>query len=168
MKPTISMIVAMSENRVIGHDGGIPWKIPGEQKRFKEITMGHPMIMGRKTYESIGRPLPGRTNIVVTHDVTRVNAWQNEHKQYAQEIVPSLKDAIDKAMKSPGSDEMFIIGGGQLFEEGLKDTDRIYLTIIHKDMDGDVFFPEYRDFKEVSREEHEFDGLHYSYILLER
>ena len=128
----ISLIVAMASNRVIGHQGDIPWKIPGEQKMFKEITLGHVVIMGRKTYESLACPLPGRTNIVVT----RQTDYQAPDCIIAQNL--------DEAIKScpPDECEAFIIGGGQLYQETISMADRIYLTVIPREIPGDTFFPE--------------------------
>ncbi len=135
----ISLIVAMASNRVIGDKGDIPWKIPGEQKMFKEITMGHTMIMGRKTYETIGRPLPGRTNIVVTR--------QPDYQAPGCVVVNNLKRAI--ASCSPDESEAFIIGGGQIYQETISDADRIYLTVLLREVSGDTYFPEFseNDFK---------------------
>ena len=128
----ISLIVAMASNRVIGHQGDIPWKIPGEQKMFKEITLGHVVIMGRKTYESLSSPLPGRTNIVVT----RQTDYQAPGCIIAQDL--------NRAFKSIPTDESeaFIIGGGQLYHEAISLAGRIYLTVIPRDIPGDTFFPE--------------------------
>ncbi len=156
----ISLIVAMASNRVIGHQGDIPWKIPGEQKMFKEITLGHVVIMGRKTYESLaGPPLPGRTNIVVTR--------QTDFQATGCIIAPDL----DGAIKSCPTDESeaFIIGGGQLYHEALSLTDRIYLTVIPREIPGDTFFPEIpeADF-EITKSEF-FDGVEpYHFYIYER
>jgi dihydrofolate reductase len=127
----ISLIVAMASNRVIGHQGDIPWKIPGEQKMFKEITLGHVVIMGRKTYESLACPLPGRTNIVVTR----------RHDYQAPGCI--IAQDLDGAIKScpPDECEAFIIGGGQLYHETISVADRIYLTVIPREIPGDTFFP---------------------------
>ena len=137
----ISLIVAMASNRVIGNQGEIPWKIPGEQKMFKEITMGHTMIMGRKTYEAIGRALPGRTNIVVTR--------QTAYQAPGCEVVHDLKSALESC--PPDEGEVFIIGGGQIYEETIAAADRIYLTVLPRDVPGDTYFPEFSesDFKVI-------------------
>ena len=129
----ISLIVAMSSNRVIGNRGQIPWKIPGEQKMFKEITMGHSMIMGRKTYEAIGRALPGRTNIVVTR--------QAEYQAPGCKVVHDLKAAFEAC--PPAEDEAFIIGGGQIYDETMAIADRIYLTVLPREVAGDTYFSEF-------------------------
>ena len=131
----ISLIVAMASNRVIGNKGGIPWKIPGEQKMFKKITMGHTMIMGRKTYESLGRPLPGRINIVVTR--------QTDYQAPGCTVVHDLDSAIDAC--AAAESEAFIIGGGQLYHETISTADRIYLTLIPKEIRGDTYFPEFSE-----------------------
>ena len=128
----ISLIAAMASNRVIGHRGEIPWKIPGEQKLFKEITLGHATIMGRKTYESLSQPLPGRTNIVVTS--------QRDFEAPGCIVVNDLASALNAC--PDGEDEAFVIGGSQLYHEALPMADRIYLTVIPKEVPGDAYFPE--------------------------
>ena len=131
----ISHIVAMASNRVIGNRGEIPWKIPGEQKMFKEITMGHTIVMGRKTYEAIGRPLPGRTNIVVTR--------QADYQAPGCKVVHDIKIALESC--PPDESEVFIIGGGQIYEETISIADRIYLTVLPKEVSGDTYFPEFSE-----------------------
>ncbi len=127
----ISLIVAMSSNRVIGDRGDIPWKIPGEQKMFKEITLGHAVIMGRKTFESLFRPLPGRTNIVITR--------QTDYEAPGCIVAKDLDEAIKST--ATNESEAFIIGGGQLYHESIPMADRIYLTLIPREIPGDTFFP---------------------------
>jgi dihydrofolate reductase len=129
----ISQIVAMASNRVIGNKGEIPWKIPGEQKMFKDITMGHVMIMGRKTYESIGRALPGRTSIVVTR--------QPDYAAPDCIVVSDLESAFEAC--APDESEAFIIGGTQIFRETMSITDRIYLTVLPREVPGDTYFPDF-------------------------
>jgi dihydrofolate reductase len=160
MEPKISLIVAMADNRVIGKQNDIPWNIPGEQKRFKEITTGHPIIMGRKTYESIGRVLPNRPNIIITRD--------ENFKVDGATVCHNLDEALVKA-RELDQDEIFVIGGGQIYQEAMPIAHRLYLTRIHKQIDGEVFFPDYSKFtKVVSTEEHEMeDGTKYSYSVLE-
>ena len=131
----ISLIVAMASNRVIGDKGEIPWRIPGEQKMFKEITMGHTMIMGRKTYEAIGRALPGRTNIVITR--------QTDYKAPDCMVVHDLEGAL--ALCPSDEEEVFIIGGGQIYQETISSADRIYLTVLQREVPGDTYFPEFSD-----------------------
>jgi len=128
----ISLIAAMASNRVIGRRGEIPWKIPGEQKMFKEITLGHTVIMGRKTYESLGQPLPGRTNIVITRQA---------HYQAPDCIIAHDLDSALAAC-SAGENEAFICGGGQLYHQALPIADRIYLTVLPREIAGDTCFPE--------------------------
>ena len=128
----ISIIVAVAENGVIGHEDGLPWRLSSDLKRFKATTMGHPMIMGRNTYESIGRPLPGRTSIVVTRDPT-----------YAAEgclVANSVDDAIRLAGES-GLPEVFIIGGRQIYSLTLDQVQRLYWTSVCASPAGDTYFP---------------------------
>ena len=159
----ISAIAAIGEHRELGRNNQLLWRIPGELARFKEITMGHPMIMGRKTFESIGRVLPGRANIIITRD----SAYQIE----GAIVVPSIEKAIEVAKKQPGGDsEIFVIGGGQIFKETLSLTDRLYLTIVHKSYpDADVYYPEYPEFTQVvSQEEKEGPEFSYTFLTLDR
>ena len=155
----MSAIVAMASNRVIGNRGGIPWKIPGEQKMFKEITLGHTVIMGRKTYESIGRPLPGRTNIVITR--------QSDYQAEGCTVVHDL----DSAFRScpPGESEAFICGGGQLYREAMPATDRIYLTVLPREVDGDTYFPEISDTEFKMTKSELIDGVEpYNFYVYDR
>jgi dihydrofolate reductase len=126
----ISIIAAMTENRVIGLNGAIPWDISDDRQRFRELTMGHPIIMGRKTFESIGRPLAGRRNIILTR--------RPGYRVEGCCVVHSFKDAL---AASAGADEVFICGGEELYRMALPLADRIYLTIVHRFCAGDVFFP---------------------------
>ncbi|MFZ1626929.1 MAG: dihydrofolate reductase [Candidatus Moraniibacteriota bacterium] len=159
--PKISLIAALAENRVIGKEGKIPWHLKDDFRRFKERTVGHVIIMGRKTHESIGRPLPGRTNIVITRDVTR--------DVPGCVIVGSLEMALEKAREIE-TEEIFVIGGGQIYTEALPLADRLYLTRIHVIMDGDAFFPEYADAfgTVVESEDFEEAGHRLTYLTLER
>jgi dihydrofolate reductase len=133
----ISIFVAMTNNRVIGDNAELPWRLPSDLKRFKAITSGHPVIMGRQTYESIPakfRPLPNRTNIVLTH--------KQDYDAPDCLVAHSLAEAIELAKQHEGSDEVFVIGGGQVYEQALPLTDRIYLTAIKTTAQkGDTFFP---------------------------
>ena len=157
----ISLIAAMAKNRVIGRQGEIPWKIPGEQKLFKKITMGHAVIMGRKTYESLRRPLPGRTNIIVTRQ-----------KQYQAEgctVVHDLPSALNRCPED--EDEAFICGGGQLYHEALPMTDLIYLTVIPREIPGDTYFPDISstEFRVIQSESIEPAGIKpYNFFIYER
>lgn len=167
-KLTISLIAALSENRVIGRDNKLPWHIPEDLKRFKDITAGHPVIMGRKTYQSIGRLLPNRLNIIITRDVS--------FKIEGAKIVSSLEAAIEKAseaeiLKQVQDDEMeiFIIGGGQIFEQAIDRADKLYLTIVHTTIEGDAFFPDYSAFTNVTfKKDSESNGYRYTFLDLER
>lgn len=162
----ISAIVAIGRRRELGKGGALLWHIPDDLKRFKAITNGHPIIMGRKTFESIvtvtGKPLPGRTNIVVTRDLS----WAYEGAQVAH----SLDEAFELAAKAPGADEVFIGGGGELYAQALPRVDKLYLTLIDDDQDGDSFFPPYEDAftRVVSEEEREWNGLRYRWVDLKR
>jgi dihydrofolate reductase len=139
----ISLIAAMSDNRVIGHRGKMPWHIPADLKFFKNLTTGHTVIMGRKTFESIGKALPNRQNFVLTN--TRPLPPGTETVTYFN----TPADAIDQCTTA----KAFIIGGGQLFRETMRDIDGIYLTRIHADYAGDTFYPDTPPFfKEKSRE----------------
>jgi dihydrofolate reductase len=131
MNMLISLIAAMAKNRVIGRKGGIPWKIPGEQKLFKKVTLGHAVIMGRKTFESLKQPLPQRTNIIITR--------QRDYTASGCIVVHDLAQALDSCLQN--EDEAFIIGGGQLYQATFGQADRIYLTVIPRDIDGDTYFP---------------------------
>jgi len=130
----LSLIVAAAENGVIGRDNGLPWRLSADLRRFKKLTMGHPIVMGRKTYESIGRPLPGRTNIVITRNPEYV--WACEPPQHT---VGSLEAAL--ALVDP-SDECFVIGGAQIYALALPSADRLHLTRVHAEIEGDTRFPE--------------------------
>lgn len=162
------MIVAMAENRVIGRNNQLPWYLPNDLKYFKRVTMGKPILMGRKTFESIGKPLPGRTNIVMTHDPS----WQAE----GVTAVPSLDEAIKLAEAVAvidGQDELMIIGGDQIYQCALQSVDRIYLTEVHAEVDGDAYFPAFdRDqWSIVACEDFEAEGANpyaYSFVVLDR
>ncbi len=160
----VSVIVAAAKNKVIGKEGGIPWYLPADLAHFKQTTMGHPMIMGRKTYESIGKALPGRTSIVITH--------QKDYRAEGCIVVQSLDRAIDEAEKAPGSEEVFIIGGEEIYKQAMPLVKQIYLTKVHADIDGDKFFPiELSEWQETSREDHEGDDKNpysYSFTALKR
>ncbi|PTL83838.1 dihydrofolate reductase [Vitiosangium sp. GDMCC 1.1324] len=126
----ISAIVAMASNRCIGRDNTLPWRLPADLKRFKQLTMGHTLIMGRKTYESIGRPLPGRTMLVLTRQ-----------RDYAPEGV-QVAHSLERALELARGDEVFIAGGADLYQQALGRVQRLYLTRIEREYEGDTFFPE--------------------------
>ena len=155
----------MEENHAIGKDNHLLWYIPDDLKRFKALTLGHPVIMGRKTFESIlsalGKPLPGRTNIVIT----RNTGYRHE----GATIAHSLEEAIAKA-REIDSEEIFIGGGSEIYRQALSYVDRLYLTLIDDEKDGDAFFPEYeKEFtKKTLEEERDWNGLKYRWVNLER
>lgn len=164
--PRISAVVALGkETRTIGNNNKLLWYIPKDLKRFKEITLGHPVVMGRKTFESIleilGKPLPGRDNIVITR--------QSDYSHEGVMVVKSLEEGIEKA-KELDPKEIFIGGGQQIYEQALFLIDRLYLTLIESDKKGDTFFPEYKDkfTKEIFREEHLDNNPPFTWITLER
>ena len=155
----ISLIVAAADNNVIGIENKMPWHIPADFKHFKEITLGKPCIMGRKTYESIleqlGKPLPGRTSIAIS---------RNEYKHEGCITVSSLEDAIIEAKKIT-DDEVMIIGGAQIYKMSTAIANRIYLTRVHQSPEGDAFFPDLsNEWKEIDKEPHEG----FSFVTLER
>ena len=158
--PAISMIVARSRNHVIGRDNQMPWKISADLQFFKKVTMGHPVIMGRKTWESIGRPLPGRRNIVVSRNT--------ELQLTGAEVVNSLDAALASLSEFP---RVFVIGGEQLFTQAFPIADRLYITEIEIDVDGgDTFFkvPDQSEWKEVERTPASEGDIAFNFITLER
>ncbi|MFS0670373.1 dihydrofolate reductase [Peribacillus frigoritolerans] len=128
----ISLIVAMDQNRVIGKNNKLPWHLPADLQYFKKVTMGHPIVMGRKTFESIGRVLPGRENVIVTRN-----------QEFKAEGCVVLHDIAEiKMFADNHEEEVFVIGGAEIFKEILPFTDRLYITEIHETFEGDTFFPE--------------------------
>jgi dihydrofolate reductase len=162
----IAAVVAIGCNRELGKDGKLLWHIPDDLKRFKLLTLGHPVVMGRKTFESIvgylGKPLPGRTNIVVTRDP----AWSYDGVLVAH----SLEDALSLAAGQPGGEEIHIGGGAELYAQALPRIDKLYLTLVDDAQEADTFFPAYEtEFtKKIYEEAHEYDGLRYRWVDLER
>jgi len=154
---TISLIAAMGRNRVIGNENSLIWRIPNDMKRFKELTTGKAVIMGRKTFESIGRPLPNRTNIIITGD-----------KNYKAEGC-IVVHSVDESIKKADSEEIMIIGGAQIYKQFLPKADRLYLTLIDAESEGDAYFPEFNknEWKETFREWHD-EGHKYAFVNLER
>jgi dihydrofolate reductase len=154
-----SLVVAMARNRVIGRNNALPWRLPAELAHFKRVTMGHPIIMGRKTYESIGKPLPGRMNIVVSRN-PRFSAPGC-----------TVVDSLDAAYKAAGdADEVSIIGGTSLFEASLPTADCIHLTEVEADVDGDTWFPKFdrSRWREREIERHPADERHaYPFRILQ-
>lgn len=158
----LSIIVAMDRNRVIGKNDTLPWHISEDLKHFKKITMGKPIVMGRKTHESIGRPLPGRENIIITRD-----------KNYRVEgctVLHSLEDVFEHCRNV---DEVMITGGSEIYKYALEKASRLYLTEVHAEIEGDTFFPEFdrNEWQETGREtfkadeKNEFD---YSFVVLDK
>lgn len=132
----VCLVVAMARNGAIGIDNSLPWRLPGDLKRFKEITLGHPIIMGRRTFESIGRALPGRTNIVVTRNA----GWSADGVTVADSIEHALDAAVLKA-EEDGVNEVMIIGGAELYRQCVDLSTRMYITEIHAEYAGDAYFP---------------------------
>ena len=159
MKPTISIIAAVDERRGIGKNNQLLWHIPQDLKRFKALTLNHPIIMGRTTFQSIGRPLASRTNIIVTRD-----------KNFRADgciIAHSLEEAIALA-KEKDNKEIFIIGGGQIYEQGIKFADKLYLTLVKGTFDADTFFPDYSKFKKVVyKKEYTYASYSFTFVDLE-
>lgn len=158
----LSIIVAMDRNHVIGKGDSLPWHISSDLKNFKKITMGKPIVMGRKTHESIGRPLPGRENIILTRD-----------KNYQTENCTVLHSMDELLIHCKDVDEVMITGGSEIYKITLNKASKIYLTEVHTEINGDIFFPEFDrcEWKEVSREDYNADEKNefdYSFVLLER
>ncbi len=158
-KVTLSAIAAMAENRIIGKDNALIWHIPEDLKHFKRTTMGKPVIMGRKSFEALGKPLPGRPHIIISRSSTPVTLSGASHaittplKEEGNisppsvlHYVKSIDNAIAKAREiatAQNLDEIFITGGGEIYKQTIDTIDRLYLTVIHQDYDGDTYFPEF-------------------------
>ncbi len=161
----ISLIAAASENNVIGNHGAIPWKLPADLKYFRNMTEGHPVLMGRKTYQSIGRPLPKRRNIVISrHDFPG--------KPMEFDVAHSVEEAIEMCKDDP-SGEIFIIGGGEIYKQAMDLADRIYLTRVHAEVEGDAEFPvvDSGQWTVISKEDHLADPENqyaFSFVVYER
>ncbi len=164
--PRISIIVAMSENRVIGRDGDMPWRLSDDLRRFKKLTMGHTIIMGRKTFDSIGRMLPGRTTVVVTRDSEFELPQSDESGLVCHDLAA--------AFTSADSQELMVVGGGQIYAATIAAAERIYLTKVHTTIeDGDTFFPQvdWEDWKIVDEQRHSANhrnDFDYSFVTYER
>jgi dihydrofolate reductase len=158
---TISLIAAIGKNRELGRDNKLLWHIPEDWKYFKEVTLGHPIVMGRKTFESIGEVLPGRPHIVIT----RQKDWHHEGVMAAH----SLEEALAKA-RELDQEEIFVIGGAQVFEESLPSADRLYLTLVEFGGEADAFFPAYEEIftKKISDRASEYNGVKYRFVVLEK
>ena len=159
----ISMIAAMADDRVIGINNSLPWKLPNDMKWFRQQTMGKPIVMGRKTFESFGaKPLPGRTNIIITRD--------NNYKAEGCIVVHSIEEAI---LAAGDVEEVMIIGGASFYQQMLPRAERLYLTFVHSKVDGDAWFPEWNDngWHQVERIDHESDEKNphaHSFVVLEK
>ena len=161
----ISAIAAIGRTRELGKGNELLWKIPDDMKRLRGLTSGHPLVMGRKTYDSIiaavGKPLPNRTHIVLTRSP--------ENLDDTSIFVGSIEEAIEKAQQAPGGEEIFIFGGAQIYKLALPFTEKLYLTLIDDSKDADSFFPEYEgQFKIISDEPREFEGLKYRWVDMVR
>jgi len=159
-------VVAVADNGVIGRDGGLPWHLSDDLKHFKACTMGKPMIMGRKTYDSIGRPLPGRSSIVVTRDP--------DYRAEGVMVVQTLEEAVmlgKNIAQTSGASDVAIVGGAEIYRQTLADCDRVELTRIHLSPDGDVTYPDLpsSEWREVSRKDQVSpDGIGYAFITMAR
>ncbi|MGI8420116.1 MAG: dihydrofolate reductase [Candidatus Levyibacteriota bacterium] len=166
-KPRVSIIVAIDEKGGIGKHNDLLFRIPEDHLRVRTLTREHPLVMGRKTFASLGRLLPKRTHIVITHDPQSLNSLLYQ----PEVIVSSVEEGIAAAKNAPGSEEIFIFGGGQIFKETIEKrlVDRIYLTVVKGDYDADTFFPDYSAFTKVlEKEEKEADGYQYTFLTLEK
>jgi dihydrofolate reductase len=227
MKIKISIIAAIGKNRELGKNNKLLWHIPEDLERFKKLTQNHVVIMGRKTFESLGKPLPNRVNIVITRDVEKFVNWTRQRNFFTREshhpdfvgMVPSkvkklllphqilsgslkssrqvsslspsekiahispnliicsslenaiklAKDSIIYNLSSIINDEVFVIGGGQIYEQGIKYADKLYLTIVEGEYEADTFFPDYSEFKKIIfQEKHQSSGYSFTFIELER
>ncbi|WP_299595030.1 dihydrofolate reductase [uncultured Microbulbifer sp.] len=162
--PTLAMIVAMARNRAIGRENTLPWRISGDLQFFKRTTMGKPIVMGRKTFESIGRPLPGRPNIVIT----RNPQWGAD----GVTVVSSLASALDAASRDAGrdgADEVMVIGGAEIYRQAMPLAGRLYVTEVDAEVEGDAFFPSLdASWQEVSRDCYQAsDNDEYNYCLVQ-
>lgn len=161
MKVKISIIVAIGKNRELGKNNKLLWSLSKDMKRFRDKTRNHPVIMGRKTFQSIGRVLPHRTNIIVTRN--------SDLKVPGAYVFPSMQDSIEFA-KTKESEEIFIIGGAQIYQQAISIADKLYLTIINKSYpEADAYFPEYKEFKkEVFKQDISENNLKYIFLDLTR
>jgi dihydrofolate reductase len=166
-RPTLALIWAMARNRVIGRDNTLPWRLPADLRHFRAITTGHPVIMGRKTFESLGKPLPGRTNIVLTRDAS----CSPEGCLVARDLDEALALA---AQHTVAADPLiFIIGGENLYRQTLPRADRLYITLVDTEVDGDAHFPDFpwADWQETARVAHapdEKNACSYTFLTLQR
>ena len=168
MSIRLSLMVAKASNRVIGRNNKLPWYLPNDLEYFKQVTFGKPVIMGRKTWDSLGKPLPGRTNIVITR--------QADFQAEGAKVVATLDEAVTLAENVAfieGQDEAVVMGGAEIYALALPQADRLYLTEVHAEVDGDTWFPEYdtSEWKEIGREDFPAEGPNpydYSFVVYER
>lgn len=171
-EPKLALIVAMSQNRTIGNDNHLPWRLSEDLKYFKSVTMGKPIVMGRKTFDSIGRPLPGRLNIVVT----RNPQWESAGVETATSLTQAMAIAAQHLASVDGSErsdesEIMVIGGEQIYRAAIDLADKLYITRVQAEVEGDAFFPDYDEsqWREVSRQASEVQGdPPYFFQVLER
>jgi dihydrofolate reductase len=160
MPPLLTLVVAYSDNRVIGRDNALPWKLPGDLAHFKRTTLGSPIIMGRKTWESLGRPLPGRTNVVVSRNA--------DYAAPGAVVATTLQAAIDACGNVPHA---YVIGGAQIYEQAIPLAQRVIATEVHAHVEGDAFFPGLAaaQWREASREaQPQENGYDYDFVVYER
>jgi dihydrofolate reductase len=157
--PQLSIIAAIAKNGVIGHQNALPWHLPEDLKRFRALTTRHHIIMGRKTYESLNRLLPDRTTVIVTRN--------RDYKVAGALVANSLQQAIEQC---DNDKEIFLIGGAELYRDGLKFADKLYMTEIDAAFEGDAFFPEFNkgEWQETSRERHNGEAFNFSYAIYQR
>ena len=164
----LAMMAAKAANNVIGRNNALPWYLPNDLKYFKQVTFGKPVIMGRKTWDSLGKPLPGRTNIVITR--------QPDFQAEGAKVVATLDEAVTMAENVAfieGQDEAVVMGGAEIYALALPKADRLYLTEVHAEVEGDTWFPEYdtSEWKEIGREDFPAEGPNpydYSFVVYER
>ncbi|MDR4888608.1 dihydrofolate reductase [Fredinandcohnia sp. QZ13] len=159
----ISLLLAMDKNQLIGKDNDLPWRLPADLAYFKRVTMGHPIIMGRKTYDSIGRPLPGRENIIVTRDTS--------YKAEGCKVIHSIDEIVK--MSEETEQELFVIGGAEIFKEILPYSDRLYITEIDEEFEGDTYFPAFdkAEWQVISKEKgikDEKNPYEYTFLVYEK
>ncbi|RFB16869.1 dihydrofolate reductase [Bacillus sp. HNG] len=159
----ISLLLAMDKNQLIGKDNDLPWRLPADLAYFKRVTMGHPIIMGRKTYDSIGRPLPGRENIIVTRDTS--------YKAEGCKVIHSIDEIVK--MSEETEQELFVIGGAEIFKEILPYSDRLYITVIDEEFEGDTYFPAFdkAEWQVISKEKgikDEKNPYEYTFLVYEK
>ncbi len=158
----LSLIAVIGKNRELGKDNHLLWNIPSDLKRFRAITKGHPVVMGRKTFTSIGHPLPNRENFVITRDPS--------FKANGVTVVSSIDEALTKSASAQGSEEIFVIGGGQIYGQAINIADRLYLTVVDAEAKtADTYFPDYSRFtKVIEKSDQEENGIKFTYLTLEK